>query len=789
MKMRKKNTKPPSSRFNSQSKISSLSKDTQNSPLASNARKPKILWVNAYCLLDTSSGASISIRQMLHQLQRSGYDVSILGATNFDSPLGAVALKDQLNLTSQNNGTLLKIKDGPLTHHLVKTQSTIRDKMTMDESTRLYGAYIGILQAAKPDIVFFYGGQLFDFMIPHEARVRGIPSAAYLVNANYRNSRWCRDVDLIITDTHATANFYAKDQGFIPKPVGKFIDPGKVISKEHQRKHATLINPSWSKGAGIVAMLAVLLEEKRPDITFEVVESRGSWAEVVRSVTREVWGSERTELKNVVVTPNTDDISEVYARSRIVLGLSQWWESGSRVLAEAMLNGIPAMVSNYGGSPEMVGDGGIIVNLPPGCHQTPFTSMPRPENLNELVRFLEQVWDDEPFYLNLIVRALQQGNKLHRMEVSTQRLLEAFRPLLEMGTSDGDYYSAVRSQHKHGLDESDGDFLRKKNTSPKDIPRILERQVNPDDAIKSFLEANESVALRSKKNRQIQFDSRCVNLIHPGGDWILEKFARVLGKGLENAKLYDYRQINENTQGSPLDNPDAINYYIHYNLFVKKSKGIDVALFTHVEEGVQSLSKRFFDVASIVDYGIFISPKYKIASRLPDEKSKVILPGIDEHFFSHKLILGVVGRDYSYTDRKNSKLLEKIRRIPFVDVRFTGGALVDEDLVKFYREIDYVFTPSTIEGGPMSLLEGLASGKKSIFPRDVGLWSEFEDVVITYDHNNFDGLIKTLEDLRRLKLSLVNKVEALTWGRFVKSHEEVFIGLRRKFGDKNGASK
>ena len=32
-------------------------------------RKPRLLWANAFCLLDTSSGASMSVRQMLLQLK------------------------------------------------------------------------------------------------------------------------------------------------------------------------------------------------------------------------------------------------------------------------------------------------------------------------------------------------------------------------------------------------------------------------------------------------------------------------------------------------------------------------------------------------------------------------------------------------------------------------------------------------------------------------------------------------------------------------------------------------
>ena len=51
-------------------------------------RKPRVLWANSYCLLDTSSGASISVREMLLQLAVNGYEVAVLGATVFDSEKG-----------------------------------------------------------------------------------------------------------------------------------------------------------------------------------------------------------------------------------------------------------------------------------------------------------------------------------------------------------------------------------------------------------------------------------------------------------------------------------------------------------------------------------------------------------------------------------------------------------------------------------------------------------------------------------------------------------------------------
>jgi glycosyltransferase involved in cell wall biosynthesis len=472
--------------------------NSKSGPRGGTVRNYRVLWANSSCLLDTSSGASISIRQILKQLQKSGYDLRIVGATIFDSPHGTKGLGQEWQDVNTLDVKIVDVKDGNLSHRLVRTQSIKRSEMSLSESDFLYSTYINEINEFKPDIVFFYGGLPLDFLISHEARVRGIPSAAYLVNANYKGTRWCRDVDLIITDTHATSAMYAAREGFTPVPVGKFIDPGRVISTQHSRRHATLINPSWAKGAGIVAMLAVLLEESRPDIVFEVVESRGSWSEVVRNVTRSVWGVERSELSNVIVTPNTDNISEVYGRSRIVLGLSQWWESGSRVLAEAMLNGIPAMVSNQGGSPEMVGEGGIVVDLPPSCHEAPYNSMPRPELLEELVQFLERVWDDEPFYLNLMVRALQQGNKLHRMEVSTQRLLEAFQLLVEKRAGDGDFSDAVKKVHKHGLSESDSYRNKlvlevnsaKKGSTSKDDSERRYRNLQPI-LIKKFFERSD----------------------------------------------------------------------------------------------------------------------------------------------------------------------------------------------------------------------------------------------------------------------------------------------------------
>lgn len=413
-------------------------------------RKPRILWASAYCLLDTSSGASISIYQMLQQLKISGYEIAIVGATIFDAEKGALKVKPILEKLQENPDKIVKLDDGLFTHHLAVTHKLDRSEMTHAEIGKWYSVYLSVLEVFKPDLVFFYGGTATDFIIPEEARARGIPAVAYLVNENYSGARWCRDVDCMITDTHATAEKYRKQEGYNIIPVGKFIDRERVVAPSNSRKNILFINPSPQKGVGIVVQIAMLLESIRPDIQIEVVESRGDWHDAVRNVT-EASGSVRNTLTNVLLTPNTSDMRPIYGRARLLLAPSLWWESGARVLAEAMLNGIPAIVSAYGGNQEMIRDGGIHIKLPEACHAKPYNEIPNLELLAPLIAKIIQLYDDETVYQAYVDKAYKVGNQLHDINVSTQRLLAAFNPLLERAAGNLDAYALMTKMHKQGV--------------------------------------------------------------------------------------------------------------------------------------------------------------------------------------------------------------------------------------------------------------------------------------------------------------------------------------------------
>ena len=125
------------------------------------ARKPRILWAALCCLLDGSSGACMSVREILRQLARNGYEITVVGATIFDNPSGIPGpLKKQWQELRKDKKPAINVNDGPLTHRLLITESTHREAMTCHEENLWHDLYTSFLDASKPDLVFFFGGSL-----------------------------------------------------------------------------------------------------------------------------------------------------------------------------------------------------------------------------------------------------------------------------------------------------------------------------------------------------------------------------------------------------------------------------------------------------------------------------------------------------------------------------------------------------------------------------------------------------------------------------------------------------
>lgn len=393
----------------------------------------RLLWVTRNCLVDSASGAARSAREMLLQLAARGVQIEVVGATVFDAPPGPGLPEARLLEGNDAPGTLYRFQDGLLRHRVIRTASSRAADMTLSEADALMALFETVLEEWHPTAVWFFGGLTVDRLIAVEAKRAGAATLAYLVNGNYHGKRWCQDVDLILTDSQATADLYRDRLGIAVQPVGKFIRPETIVAPEHARRCLTFVNPRPEKGAYLVAQMALALETRRPDIHFEVVESRpGAWIRVLSGARQALNLPGEHPLSNVTVTPATQDMRPVYGRSRALLAPSLWWESGARVLAEAMLNGVPAIVTRRGGSPEMIGDGGIVLTLPELFHEPPYTRLLPPEALDAVIGIVTQIYDDEGGYDRMSAAAERAGRELHDITRNTDRLVAALGRILPM---------------------------------------------------------------------------------------------------------------------------------------------------------------------------------------------------------------------------------------------------------------------------------------------------------------------------------------------------------------------
>lgn len=114
----------------------------------------------------------------------------------------------------------------------------------------------------------------------------------------------------------------------------------------------TFINPVPKKGYDTFRGLVPLLADRR----FLVVEGWPLGDEYERVAQElDALGADVELWRRVA------DVRQVYRETRILLVPSVYEEPAGRVVVEAQVSGIPVIVSNRGGLPEMLGDGGLAV--------------------------------------------------------------------------------------------------------------------------------------------------------------------------------------------------------------------------------------------------------------------------------------------------------------------------------------------------------------------------------------------------------------------------------------------
>lgn len=254
--------------------------------------------------------------------------------------------------------------------------------------------------------------------------------------------------------------------------------------------------------------------------------------------------------------------------------------------------------------------------------------------------------------------------------------------------------------------------------------------------------------------------------------WILYKISSMLKKYVSGFDVRILDKVDKNTKAK-------IVYFINYALYDDsidyKSKGIKTMTWhTHPED------ESFYEIAKKTDWIICQSNQYAEELRNMGCRATMIIPGIDD-IFKPKLVLGIVGRKYDGT-RKGAALVEKIRKLDFISLKFThhsweGDDIEFKNLPDFYNNIDYLLVPSSLEGGPIPVGEAIKCGKKVVAPLTVGNINEFKSQIIPYCADDVNSLVTILRTTYESRKLVAQEVEPLTWERFASLHKIIFKNL------------
>lgn len=401
-----------------------------------------ILILLRQALHDPSSGAARSIQSIGQLLARartaSGeptYRVRALGTTATDAGLSA---DDGAGLLRQAGyspecvdrpyGRLFRFDDGGV-HCTLLGIGGRAAALTIAHQNALDQALEELTADRVPDIVLTFGASPTENERRKRLHARGAVVLFAVCNWGYLHAppdfftpNW--GIDAVLFASEFQRRQYAAR---IPLPVWTEVRTTPLIEEQVmatetvEPRAVVFVNPAADKGVLVFVRLADELAKRRPDIPLLVVESRGTigtlWA-AAHAVCIDL--SRHPRLR---VIPSLPLPRDVFARAKILLMPSVWAEPSGRLVGEALLNGIPPIVSDRGGLPDECRGAGFVIPLP--AYVQPENEMPPSvADIEPWIATILRLWDSPEAYAAASAAARQAGEGI-RPEV-LQMQYEAF---------------------------------------------------------------------------------------------------------------------------------------------------------------------------------------------------------------------------------------------------------------------------------------------------------------------------------------------------------------------------
>jgi glycosyltransferase involved in cell wall biosynthesis len=275
----------------------------------------------------------------------------------------------------------------------------------------------------RPDVLVTYGGHPLVQETMSRARRRGVRSVFALHNTGYEDRKYFEHVDSVLTCSAYLSGLYREALGLRSTGIDSPIDWEEVLAPEEMRRYVTLVNPLPQKGVMVFARLADMLGSARPDIPLLIVQSAAG-AGTLNSIPALDFG----KYPHIMVAPATLKPADYFALTRILLVPTVVRESFGRVAAEALINGIPPLVSDRGALPETVHGAGRVLPLPDWLTDQ-VQMLPSVQDVQPWFDAVCELWDDPQAYAHASALARETAQRYYGEPVLRQRYLEYFGSL------------------------------------------------------------------------------------------------------------------------------------------------------------------------------------------------------------------------------------------------------------------------------------------------------------------------------------------------------------------------
>lgn len=380
---------------------------------------PRLLLLLPQLPQDPASGAARSLRTICELLAAAGWSVRALATTNTE----AAALPDIAGFLRssglvptvrapnravyKHDRPVLEFNDAHGIHYqLLDTGDLGVTGWQEHQSSQFNRLYQRELAEHKPDVVFGYGGHPTDVERFFRAKTAGCKVVFGLRNHGYKNATWLRDLAGVLTCSEFLSGVYRDALGLASTALPSPLDPAETVAAEREPIFFTAINPSVEKGVFFLARLAEELATRRPDIPMLFIESRGSGGLLVQAGL--AGGFDLRRHESLMFAPAVPKPAEIFRGTRVLLVPSVWEEPFGRVAAEALLNGVPPIVSDRGGLAEAANGGGFVLPLPKSLTletRTPVAAA----DVSEWLELIIKLADDPKFYAEASARARAAG--------------------------------------------------------------------------------------------------------------------------------------------------------------------------------------------------------------------------------------------------------------------------------------------------------------------------------------------------------------------------------------------